>query len=165
MSPNQHESVARVARYARHVTELCEAFRVKLALHRRHVPPERAFAGLLALESTDAVVPFDERARIIYVPRVTCEITYVIPLHELGHLLSPLGQAHWRDGSAYMRKTGKPSDLRDVRLLLTAERAAWEWAKQMAFEWTEIMNANAHMAFDSYRQVGRRYGHKEEPLW
>jgi hypothetical protein len=164
VSPNEHESVQRVARYARHVTELAVLFRIVWRPHKRGVAPEQSFAGLLA-PKTGEERNLDTMTRIVYGPRVIDETTYVVNLHEFGHLLHPLGQVHGRDGSKSMRESRQPSDLRDVRLLLLAERSAWEWAKQHALEWTELMQMNSVYAFDSYRAVGRRYGHKEAPLW
>lgn len=166
MSPNQHESVQRVARYARHVTELAVRYGVLLRVHRRRdgAKPHDAFAGLLSKKGSEPV-PFDERLKLIYVPRVVDETTYAVSLHELGHHLHPLGYVDKREGSRSMREGGGPSDLRDVRLMLIAERSAWEWARENALEWTELMNHNSLQAFETYCAMGRKLGHKEAALW
>jgi hypothetical protein len=159
MSPNQHESVERTLRYARHITELAGAFRVKVSLLPPGAPPHEAAAGFVR---ADRDKPAHERRRCIVIPPVTDETTYAAALHELGHCLSPTGHLNEFAGSRDMVTTNRMSTLRDVRLKLEGERSAWTWAKHYALEWTPVMDALANDCMDSYLKLARRFGVKEE---
>lgn len=62
------------------------------------------------------------------------EESYVSSMHELGHVISPVG---------YIRGPGqeKPkNDLENVTIQIVEEEAAWAWAKENAIEWTTTMD-------------------------
>jgi hypothetical protein len=159
VSPNQHESVARYARYAQHVTELAAAFSVKLRLLPPGVPPDAAAAGF---DRRDRGLPAHARRRLVVIPAVIDETTYAAALHELGHCCSPYGHLNEFAGSREMTTTNRMSTLRDVRLKLEGERAAWVWAKHYSLEWTPVMDALANDCMDTYLTMARRYGVKED---
>lgn len=164
--PNQHESVERAARYARHVTELAARFGVRLRVYRSSkTEGKRPHDAAALLARSSGTENMDECEKIVRVPVVSEDTSYATALHEMGHLLHPLGLVHRRDGSLHYRKTDMPVDLRDVRLLMLAERSAWEWARQFAMDWTPAMDYVARLAFNAYRQKAAGFGHKEAPLW
>lgn len=149
MTDNQHESVARVAKYARHIQELAAAFRVLVQV--QDMDPGDAGAGHLRDNPAQ---------KCIRIAPVTDETTYAVALHELGHCLHPLGQIKTVEGSQTMRMTHRIATLRDVRLQLTEEEAAWEWAHHYALEWTEVMTRVERMAIETYRREARKLGVK-----
>jgi hypothetical protein len=142
MTTNSHESQARAARYAQHVTDLAHAFEVRLFVHRR-MSPSGAGAGFVTIGGIETLVK-----RIDIAP-VTDEATYAVALHELGHCLHPLGMLHTQ-GSKMMRRFNQLATFRDVRLKLESERAAWEWAHHYALEWTDTMAYVERVGLQSY---------------
>jgi len=151
MTINEHDAHRRARRYSEHVLQLCMAFDVRIS----PLPPQlmdRAAAGWMH----DAPV-MDDRTRLIRIAEPTDETTYAAALHELGHLLHPLGTLVAREGSLRYRTTGRPHDARDVRLRLTSELAAWEWAHANALEWTEVMTFVERTCMAEYR---RRWAHR-----
>ena len=155
MTENEHDAHRRARRYTDHILELCIAFDVRIQpLPARRM--DRAAAGMLRDAPT-----FDERTRVIRIAEPTDEPTYAAALHELGHLLHPLGMVASREGSLRYRTTHQPNDLRDVRLELESERAAWEWAHTHAIEWTEVMTFVETSCMAEYLKHARRFGVKE----
>jgi hypothetical protein len=158
MTANEHDAHRRARLYTDHIIELCTMFGVKIApLEANNLHMERSAAGVLR----DAPV-FDDRTRVVFIAEPTDEPTYAAALHELGHVLAPLGMVAAREGSRHYRLTRRPYDLRDVRLELEAERAAWEWAHAHAIEWTEVMTFVEATAMATYLKAARRYGIKED---
>lgn len=157
MDNNVHDLTRRAARFAQHVTELAVAFDVRVTIIRpvRGHAIDRAGAGYLR---ADAHRPIETRRSLIAIPPVTDEVTYAAALHELGHCLSPLGRIRTVHGSRDCRTRGELSTLRDVRLLLDEERAAWEWAHHYALEWTDVMTYVERVCLDSYVAQARRFG-------
>lgn len=150
MTANQHECVARFARYAQHVSELAKAFKVHLTIVTDEAPHAAAAGFLLK----DKHLPLHKRRRLVKITPVIDETTYAAALHELGHCLHPLG----------MMDVGMEiKTLKDMRLKLDEEHAAWEWAQHYALEWTPAMEAVKRHSFESYAGVARRLGVKVNP--
>jgi hypothetical protein len=106
-------------------------------------------------------LPVSQRRSFVLLPRVQDETTYAVALHELGHCLHPLGRVHRIEGSAHFRATGQYSSFNDLRLLLLAERSAWEWAHHYALEWTPVMTYVEDWALSEYKRMAReKYGMK-----
>ncbi len=154
MTANQHESAQRGDRYTTHILELCLAFDVKI------IPMDAADTDKAAALTLQDKPLFEERTRIIRIAEPNNEPAYAAALHELGHLLHPVGRVARREGSLTYRTTGVPSLLRDVRLMIDQEQAAWEWAHQYALEWTEVMTFVEVTCMSEYFRVARRYGVK-----
>lgn len=149
----------RCAAYARHITELAAAFNVHIVPIDR-ARPDAAGAG-------EATVRYrrsrrgpirNARVKFIAVAPVIDETTYAVALHELGHVVHPLGTVNRQEGSPTYRAGGPPVTPRDIRLLLLAEESAWEWAQHYALEWTEPMTAVLDLGLQSYRVAARRAG-------
>lgn len=151
MTTNNHPNVARFAALARHIDELCRAFDIHLSV-RANMPPDAAGAG---------VVRGSTRRAILIAP-VIDESTYAAALHEIGHCVAPMGMITAEHGSLTMRTHNVVSTLRDMRLQLEEEMAAWEWARHYAIEWTELMTAVERMSLNSYIVYARRLGLKEK---
>lgn len=151
MTTNQHDSVARTVRYANHIAELCRVFHVMHEVST--AAPHCASAGTRVYDLNGVEV----RVLTINAAPVTDETTYAVALHELGHLLAPLGRVDLIEGSLTYRTTGRPGTLRDVRLSIEAERAAWEWAHDFALEWTEVMTYVETFAMATYLKDLARY--------
>jgi len=137
---------------AQHIRDLAAAFKIHLQ-EVPEMPPDLGISGQLVSQR-----PFHERDSAIIIAPVTDETTYAVALHEIGHCLHPLGRVHHIQGSTRFRRTGQYSTLEDVRLLLLAERSAWEWARQHALEWTPVMDYVEQLSTDSYVKLGRRFG-------
>ena len=149
MTDNRHESAVRADRYASHVKELCRLFKVVLVpIDPRQ--PHQAAGGTVGL--------LGGLIKAIFVAPVIDETTYAVALHELGHVLSPLGHVISIEGSKHYLTTGQYHDLRDVRLLLMSEEAAWEWAHHYALEWTSVMTAVEQYSVRHYQHLARRFG-------
>lgn len=153
MTTNSHPNVDRFARLARHIEELCRAFGVVLNVVPG-LPPDAGGAGYMVGDTSRLA---------IQVAPVIDDSTYAVALHELGHCLSPLGMINHIHGSSTMRRTHRCSTLRDVRLQLDEECAAWDWARHYALEWTDLMTMVERYALMSYRREARRLGVKETP--
>ena len=156
MTANDHESVARAARYAAHITALAAAFKVHLNI-RTNMRPDEAGAGI---NLADRNLPRDQQRLMIMICPVRDETTYAVALHELGHCLHALGSINNQEGSPTMRLTRQIATMRDARLLIDAEAAAWEWAHHYALEWTDAMTAIEVFSRNSYLVTARRYGVK-----
>jgi hypothetical protein len=87
--------------------------------------------------------------KVIQIAAVIDDSTYAVALHELGHCLHPLGMLH-DQGSISLRVRNVQTTKRDVRLKLMEERAAWEWARHYAIEWTETMTFVERISLESY---------------
>lgn len=137
---------------ARHIIELATAFSIRIVLIEKAVNSGAGFAP------ADWHLPLDDQRKLIAIAPVTSEATYAIALHELGHLLAPLGQVTMSQASLQMRLTHKPTTRRDVKLQLQEEDAAWEWAQHYALEWTPRMEAIHRNSFDHYLAAARVLG-------
>lgn len=167
------------SKLADHIVALCEAFDVKLVIHPG-MDPGGAGAGCVVVGCPTCGQRLRMRGRaagVVRCPRckqegpslpryyievapVMDETTYAVALHELGHCLSALGQCGMYEGSQSMRRNNVYATLRDVRLQLEEEMAAWAWARQNALEWTEVMSHVEQMTFDTYRKQARKLGVK-----
>lgn len=106
-----------------HVEQLARAFKVVLD-QQDGVAYESAMTLMLSRLVPD--VP-----NVVAIRTVTCEVTYAIALHELGHAIFP---------GAYLRNSKeKASKERNERLKLHEEEQAWVWAQYHALEWTVAM--------------------------
>jgi len=119
-----------LARLVRHVYELAAAFNVRL-IEVEDAQPEQAFAAPLR--------------RTIVVSPIIDETIYAVALHELGHVLSPLGSLH-------DAKRGADSAQAAHNYTLAEEHAAWDWARHYALDWTAPMQAVRDWAIGTYEQ-------------
>ena len=123
--------------FAGHVRALAKAFDVLI----REDPdrsPEDAGAGWLR---EDSHLPLVQRRKCARFRSVTDETSYAVALHELGHCVAPMGQLEFdRDLIC----------LRNARLQIEEERAAWEWARHMALDWTVAMDQVRLHSLKSY---------------
>jgi len=106
-----------------HARQLAAAFHVRL-IESDQVLPEEAFA-----------VP---HRRLVLCATVRERMTYAIALHELGHVVAPLGNVR-------ALTAGDPA-----KLSRDEEDAAWAWARHHALEWAPEMEALAQWAEGSY---------------
>lgn len=158
MTTNNHESAGRNQRYAQHIAQLGAAFGVFVQV--KSMAPDGAGAGsaLVGIMTPDG--PTDvQRVKAIVIAPVIDETTYAVALHELGHCLHPLGMLD-AEGSKTWRMTHEPSSLRDIKLQLVSERAAWEWAHHYALEWTDAMAFVERFSIGSYEARARAVGVK-----
>jgi hypothetical protein len=109
-----------------HAHELARAFKARL-VETPGMPPDDAFA-----------IP---AMSVVVCAPITEETTYAVALHELGHLVAPLGALRTR-ASAH-----------NVNLRCDEEEAAWAWARRMAIEWTPVMESVARWAEGTYTRV------------
>src|SRR5262245_21957283 len=110
---------------AKHVSDLAARFNVKLDV-RRGMDPASAGAGYVVLEckacgqknalrhagtvrcgKCKAPLGRHDRNQTVMIAPVTCEATYAVALHELGHCLHPTGRVRESHGSRTTRKTGE----------------------------------------------------------
>lgn len=138
-------------KFALHIMELAAAFKVRLIVVP-DLPPERATSGVLRNELDGTMTT------AIKIAPVMDETTYAVALHELGHSIDPLGHVTHVEGSLTMRNTGMLASIRDVRLRIEAERAAWAWARHYALEWTDVMSMVETMAMRTYVKHAARLG-------
>lgn len=164
-------------RLARHIAELCKAFKVKLVV-RAGMSPDRAGAGISP-----------KGKHFIRVYPIIDECTYAAALHELGHCVDPRGMLHHEHtplkcehcgAACRVPPTGifamrcrhckrrfhpwvvlnhlrQPASLRDVHLRIEVEEAAWAWAKHFALEWTPNMQRTMDMTFETYQRWAQRF--------
>lgn len=143
MSPKEVDVKVQLSKQklAQHINDLAAAFKVVLiidptiSVHQArnvswHVPK----VGVVKNE--------------VYVPPITCELTYAAALHELGHAISPTGQLR-----GTLDPTGKELD--NGNLLLDEESAAWDWARHNALTWTKKMEESAQWAYSTHVQAVR----------
>lgn len=117
-----------MTRLANHARELAAAFQIDL-IETSALPPEQASAD-----------PID---RIVYTSPLIDETIYAVALHELGHILSPLGSLHDARRTATTRTSAH-------NLTVTEEEAAWAWAEHHALVWTPAMQAVREWATKTY---------------
>ncbi len=163
---------------AQHITELATRFNVKLDV-RRGMDPGGAAAGYVVMTCPNCSRPNalrhagtvrcgackhplgrHDRNMLVVIAPVTCEATYAVALHELGHCLHPTGRVNESEGSRTMRRTGNVATLRDMRLQLLEETSAWEWAEANALDWTPTMQQVKALALGSYEKHARQLGLK-----
>lgn len=144
------------AQLAQHVSDLCKAFDVKLIVggqvidrrtrQLRPLRPDEGAAGLLA----------GSNQKLIRIYPVIDESTYAVALHELGHCCDPVGMLA-TEGSQTLRRTNQMGTIRDVKLRLESERAAWVWARHYALIWTPLMQTVEDFSLRSYIAMAQRY--------
>lgn len=78
--------------------------------------------------------------RVVAARGIDDETSYAVVLHELGHVLSPWG----------LLRTIKTKG--NKNLMLEEERAAWDWARHYALEWTAAMASVERWAMGTYDQ-------------
>jgi len=106
----------------RHAYQLAAAFGVQL-LEARDLAPDEALA-----------IP---GRRLAVVAPIVDETTYAVALHELGHLIAPLGSLTKTPGNRH-------------NLTRDEEDAAWTWARRHALLWTDAMDTVARWAEGTY---------------
>lgn len=134
-----------------HVYLLAGAFHVILQPVKNVADSNAGYA------TDDEHLPLDQRRLVVNIARVIDETTYAVALHELGHVLAPCGSLTTTQASLQMRTGGQPTTLRDVKLRLDEEEAAWEWAHHFALEWTPAMKRIERLSTNSYRKDARTY--------
>lgn len=145
MSPVAAITSKSVKEMSDHVIALGRAFNVRIGVDKRLQPHDAAAGRNWAGQS------------IIRIHPVIDECTYVVALHELGHRVAPMGDLT-HEMSPFMQMMGTPENLRDVRLRLDEEIAAWKWARHYALEWTQLAVQLRRDAFNTYRLWAMRYG-------
>lgn len=171
--------------YAAHVKELAHRFNVLLDMPDG-MHPEEAGAGYIlkrcpACSQANAFkraghlrcgrckhdFGIVDRFLSVRVAPVTCEATYAIALHELGHCLHPTGRVNDSMGSRTMRRTGQVATLADMRHQLLEETSAWQWAITNALEWTPTMQQVMDLALGTYQQFAAQLGLRADgsPAW
>lgn len=162
---------------AQHVSALAAAFHVKLDV--RKIDPAAAGAGDVVMlcdtcgqknrvrrQGTvrcgrcKAPLGHVVENRTIVIAPVTCEATYAVAMHELGHCIHPTGRVRDTEGSLKTRTTNEIATLRDMHLLLLEETSAWDWAQTNALDWTTAMQQVKTIALGSYEQHARFLGLK-----
>ena len=71
------------------------------------------------------------------------ETGYAVALHEIGHVLAPLG-------SLVHERMRASSAVEEHTLKLMQEEAAWEWAEHYALDWTTAMEQVKQFGLSSY---------------
>jgi len=135
-----------IATLAKHVVDLCDAFGVGLEIDKQLAPD-----GARAM--TQSYQP--DAAKKVRVHPIIDETTYCVALHEIGHCVSPTGMMFF-EWSLSMRLFRQPTSVRDIRIALEMEDAAWMWAKHYALEWTPLMQNTAAMCLATYTREARR---------
>lgn len=97
----------------------------------------REVARTFKVRLCESAIAPDEAYAIVAIRTVVCapitdETTYAVALHELGHVVAPNGSL---PGQALTR---------------VEEEAAWNWARHIALEWTEVMDHVARWAEGTY---------------
>lgn len=131
-----------VQNYVDHVFALARAFNVRVVM-KLDLSPDAAGAGIINNNI--------DRKFILIAPIID-ETTYAVALHELGHCVHPTGMLY-TEMSNRMKTTNKYDTLRDVRLQLEEERAAWEWAEHYALEWTVAMEQVKKISVEAYAKT------------
>lgn len=118
---------------ARHAQDLAAAFRVALCI--MDIAPEQAGANC---------TPQGEYLGVVKCGRIVDDTTYAVALHEMGHVLAPLGELieHRRN------LTG----ISALRVMLIEEHAAWNWARHYACDWTPAMEQVKVWALSTYER-------------
>jgi hypothetical protein len=139
-------------RMSQHITDLCAAFGVR----HKVVPGSNASAGWLL---SSMHLPASERRFGIHTGPIVCEASYAGGLHELGHTQSPLGYLTPLLGST-QHAAAAPRTLRDVRLMLEEEHAAWDWARHYVLggDWTVTMQQVEKICLETYYKDAARFG-------
>lgn len=95
----------------------------------------------------------DPRTQTIRVPVINGPVSYAIALHELGHLLDPMGSLQRANyATIFNRKTGLRTPW-DNDLYILEEAFAWEWAMKNALTWTPSMSRTARWGFETYTKA------------
>lgn len=115
----------RPANLRRHAYELAAAFDVTLI--ETDIAPESAAAHA--------------GFRAVVIHPIIDETTYAVALHEIGHLVAPLGA---------LRAMHDVRDNDEGNLKRIEEAAAWEWARHYALLWSDVMQHVATWAEGTY---------------
>jgi hypothetical protein len=118
-----------VARLRQHALDLANTFGVVLIEEKRMRPDDAAAVDMGPL-------------RLVFVAPIIDETTYAVALHELGHLIDPMGMPQKRaalNGNA-------------DNLLRDCENAAWQWARYQALVWSDAMEHVAQWAEGTYNR-------------
>lgn len=169
---------------ARHVGELADRFNIKLDV--RDMDPRLAGAGYVVVQCVGCgqrnalkrpgivrcgrcKTPLGRHniIHLVMIAPVTCEATYAVALHEIGHCLHPAGRARESQGSRTTRLTGDIATLDDMRFQLLEERSAWEWARANTLVWSDVMQRVQDAALESYERYARKLGLTPDgkPAW
>jgi hypothetical protein len=84
--------------------------------------------------------------RVVIVAPIVDEATYAVALHEMGHLVAPLGFLKSARAACQSRE-------RLMAVKLAEEEAAWEWAEHYALEWTLTMQAVRDYGYGTYERA------------
>lgn len=123
-----------VEELARHARAIAKAFRVALY----EVP------GLRLEESVAERLSFGPiQVNRVRVPPITSEVHYAATMHEIGHLVHPVGILPGRDQN-------------EITVKMCQEEAAWEWARHYAIDWSPAMEHTAQLAFGTYKEGERQ---------
>jgi len=92
--------------------------------------------------------------RLLMLPQIKDECSFVTALHEFGHLIAPYGSG------ISLGTLGDHWDPVHMRQCLVEEYAAWEWAeaetKRAGFEWTLTMEHVKILSLKSYQDQLKR---------
>jgi hypothetical protein len=134
---------------AEHARAVAVAFNVDMIEDPRMSPQDGVSGRLRYIDKADhhRAHPELEQRRAAVSPIVD-EPTYAVAMHEIGHMADPLG-AMDED-----RERATPESV--VRIILLQERAAWDWARHYALDWTPAMEQVAQLAYGSYLQAAAR---------
>lgn len=130
----------------KHAYDLAAAFGIDLLLFVEQ-PPDLA----AAVHHPDGI------RKGVIAKTITDETSYAVVLHEMGHLLSPLGYLRGPLGVKEPSKFDHPRDRhRWMNLRLEEEQAAWEWARHYSLVWTLPMQMVEQQAYATYIQAKER---------
>lgn len=127
-----------VDRYRKHLLTLARRFGLAITESPQHIKDNYQAYALI-------------RDRVIQLPPVVDDTSYVTALHEMGHLMA-------KDGNhGEFKPKLTDGELTAIGMMLVYERieeeyAAWRWAEKMAIEWTAGMAAVKLYALQSYER-------------
>lgn len=117
--------------YADHAAELARRWEITMVTDTS-LAPHQAMA--------------DVDARRIVHPPIRDDVSYVVSMHEMGHIVHANGNVR--------NEIAAPSEVERARLHLVEEEAAWEWAEAnvLGGEWTAGMEQTRKYALGTYLQ-------------
>lgn len=107
----------------------------------------------------EALMPLDQATavcglQLVLTSPVVDDTSYAKALHEMGHLLAPLGNL----GREVKRAA---TNQRAMALTLESELAAWEWAEHNALDWTTGMEQVKLWSLSTYTERQKHYDQRE----
>lgn len=135
----------------RHATELAKAFDVELHLFNILHPLVAEKLFLLDIPGPISWPPDLACAagRRVVSKEITDETSYIVVLHEMGHIIAPCGRLRVAkeapNGLSHPRERHRWMNLR-----LTEEEAAWGWARYYALVWTVAMEQVEQSCYATY---------------